>query len=60
MLLEQKSKKELIQVFPVKKFAKIKENDLVLTDSNGSKTLVQLLDCNVQAISSSALPSRKW
>ncbi|XP_030493377.2 uncharacterized protein LOC115709417 [Cannabis sativa] len=61
-LIEQKRKKEFIEVYPVKKQAKIKDNSLVLTDSDGSsKTrIVNLKGCSIEAVSASNLSSRKW
>ncbi|PON96811.1 hypothetical protein TorRG33x02_075150 [Trema orientale] len=57
---EQKRKKEFFEVSPVKKQAKIKDNSLILTDSDGSKAIVKLKGCSVEAVSASDLSSRKW
>ncbi|XP_062118071.1 uncharacterized protein LOC133831696 [Humulus lupulus] len=61
-LIEQKRKKEFIEVCPVKKQAKIKDTSLVLTDSDGSSKsrTVNLKGCTIEAVSASNLPSRKW
>lgn len=57
---EQKKKKEFFEVTPVKKHAKIKEQSLILTESDGSCTIINLKGCTVEAVSATSLPSRKW
>lgn len=57
---EQKIKKDTIEVSPVKKQGKIIQHNLILTDPDGSQTTIQLLDCKVEAVSGSTMPSRKW
>ncbi|XP_043699501.1 testis-expressed protein 2-like isoform X2 [Telopea speciosissima] len=57
---DQKSKKEILEVYPVKKHAKIKDRLLILTDPNGSQETIQLVGCMIRAVSASNLPSRKW
>ncbi|OVA10764.1 protein of unknown function DUF2404 [Macleaya cordata] len=57
---EQKSKKEILEVSPVKKNAKIKDHSLILTDSDGSQATIDLVDCIIVSVSASNLPSRKW
>ncbi|XP_077221495.1 uncharacterized protein LOC143855161 [Tasmannia lanceolata] len=58
---EQKSKKEIVEVIPIKKHAKIKNHSLILTDLDGSQaTTIQLAGCIIVAVSASNLFSRKW
>ncbi|KAK1610195.1 hypothetical protein QYE76_033868 [Lolium multiflorum] len=57
---DMKEKKNIVEVFPVRMLAKIKDHLLVLSGPDGSQTSIQLLDCTVVAVSSSNLPSRKW
>lgn len=57
---EQKSKKEIVEVFPVKKNARIKDHSLILTNSDGSHATIELVGCVIVTVSSSSLPSRKW
>ncbi|GMN46119.1 hypothetical protein TIFTF001_015299 [Ficus carica] len=57
---EQKRKKELFEVSPVRKHARIKDQCLILTESDGSKTTVPLKGCSIEAVSASMLSSRKW
>ena len=57
---EQKRKKEL-EVSPVKKYGKIKEHSLILTEPDSFHiSSIQLKGCIVVAVSASALSSRKW
>ncbi|PRQ15749.1 putative PH domain-containing protein [Rosa chinensis] len=57
---EQKRKKEFYEVSPIKKHAKIKNQLLILTESDGSQTAIQLKSCTIEAVSSTSLASRKW
>ncbi|XP_008802615.1 uncharacterized protein LOC103716408 [Phoenix dactylifera] len=57
---EQKYKKNIVEVFPAKKIAKIKDHVLILSDQDGSQATIELLDCTVVAVSASNLSSRKW
>lgn len=57
---EQKRKKELFEVSPVRKYGKIKGQSLVLTEPDGLHTTVQLKGCLVEAVSATSLPSKKW
>ncbi|KAI3941724.1 hypothetical protein MKX01_018314 [Papaver californicum] len=57
---EPKSKKEIVEVTPVKKHAKIKDHSLIMTDSDGSQATIDLVDCIVVSVSASNLSSRKW
>ncbi|KAF5186109.1 Testis-expressed protein [Thalictrum thalictroides] len=60
LLKEQNSKKEILDVFPVKKLAKIVDHSLILTDSNASQVTIDLMGCTVLSVSASNLSSRKW
>ncbi|KAI3948628.1 hypothetical protein MKW98_027694 [Papaver atlanticum] len=57
---DQKNKKEIVEVTPVKKHAKIKDHSLIITNSNGSQVTIDLVDCMVLSVSASNLSSRKW
>ncbi|KAL2334409.1 hypothetical protein Fmac_015622 [Flemingia macrophylla] len=57
---EQKRKKELLEVSPVRKYGKVNGNSLVLTDPDGLHTTIQLKGCLVEAVSATSLPSKKW
>ncbi|CAK7338642.1 unnamed protein product [Dovyalis caffra] len=57
---DQKRKKELLEVTPIKKHAKIKDRSLILTDSGGTHRIVPLKGCVIEAVSATSLPSRKW
>ncbi|KAG9442027.1 hypothetical protein H6P81_017881 [Aristolochia fimbriata] len=57
---EQKSNKELVEVYPLKKIGKVEGNSLILVDFDGSESIIHLPGCTVEAVSASLLPSRKW
>ncbi|CAL9756202.1 unnamed protein product [Musa acuminata subsp. burmannicoides] len=57
---KQQKKNDILEVIPVKRYAKIKDQSLILSNSDGSKTTLQLLGCTVVAVSASNLASRKW
>lgn len=57
---EQKRKKEILEVSPVRKYAKIKDRCLTLTDADGSQSIVRLKGCTIAAVSAISLSSRKW
>lgn len=57
---ETKDKKNIVEVFPAKKMAKIKGNSLCLSGPDGSQATIELLNCTVLAVSASSMPSRKW
>ncbi|KAF8389532.1 hypothetical protein HHK36_024047 [Tetracentron sinense] len=57
---EQKSKKEIFEVHPVKRYAKIKDRSLILTDSDSSHVKIRLVSCMIAAVSATNLSSRKW
>lgn len=57
---EKKRKNEILDAFPVKKYGKIKGQLLILTDTDGLDTTIQLKGCIVEAVSAAGLSSRKW
>ncbi|CAH8359423.1 unnamed protein product [Eruca vesicaria subsp. sativa] len=57
---EPKKKISLLEVHPIRKFARIKDHKLILTDSDSNKTVITLKGCSVEAVSGSELPTRKW
>ncbi|WVY98077.1 hypothetical protein V8G54_030228 [Vigna mungo] len=57
---EQKRKNDLLEVSPVKMYGQIKGQSLILRDSDGLHTTIELKGCAVQAVSASILSSRKW
>lgn len=58
---EQKKKKDVFEVNPVKKYAKIKDRFLILTNLDGSPhAAFPLKGCIVEAVSATELSSRKW
>ncbi|XP_062221429.1 uncharacterized protein LOC133920862 isoform X2 [Phragmites australis] len=59
-LKETKEKKNIVEVFPAKKLAKIKGHSLTLSGPDGSTATIELLNCTVLAVSASSMPSRKW
>ncbi|KAL1194096.1 hypothetical protein V5N11_014131 [Cardamine amara subsp. amara] len=57
---DQKKKRDLLlEVHPVRRFARIKDHKLILLDSDGSQTAISLKGCFVEAVSGSG-PTRKW
>ncbi|XP_074280640.1 uncharacterized protein LOC141605664 [Silene latifolia] len=59
-LPEQTKKKDVLEVSPIRKHAKIKDRTLFLTEPDGSHTKVLLKGCQIVAVSASSLPTRKW
>ncbi|GKV05399.1 hypothetical protein SLEP1_g17417 [Rubroshorea leprosula] len=58
---EQKRKRDLFEVSPVQKYAKVKDQKLILKDLDGTKTTtIQLKGCVIESVSASNLSSRKW
>lgn len=59
---EQKRKRHLLEIHPLRKFARIKDHKLILSDADGtqSQTTVFLKGCSIEAVSGSDLPTRKW
>lgn len=54
------SLKEISELSPVQKHAKIKDHVLILTDLDGSKEVIELAGCHVTAVSGGAQSSGKW
>ncbi|XP_031090811.1 uncharacterized protein LOC115995804 isoform X1 [Ipomoea triloba] len=59
-LRQQKGKKEILEVTPIKKYAKLRDHFLILTESDASHTEIELKGCTIAAVSASDLSSRKW
>ncbi|KAK7380157.1 hypothetical protein VNO78_32622 [Psophocarpus tetragonolobus] len=57
---ELKRKKDVLEVTPVRKYGKINGQSLVLTDTDGFHTTIQLKECLVEAVSATSLSSKKW
>ncbi|XP_028756565.1 testis-expressed protein 2 [Neltuma alba] len=57
---EQKRKKDFVEVSPVKKYGKITDQSLILTEPDGLYTTIQLKGCMVEAVSAASLSSKKW
>lgn len=57
---EQKKKRDILEVHPVRRFARIKDHKLILSDADGTKIDITLKGCSVESVSGSALPTRKW
>lgn len=58
---EQKKKREVLEVYPVRKYAKIVDRVLSLSsDSSDSCVKILLKGCTIEAVSATSLPSKKW
>ncbi|KZV32779.1 hypothetical protein F511_23691 [Dorcoceras hygrometricum] len=57
---EQRRRKDILEVSPVKKYARIKDRCLILTESDGSQAKILLKGCNIAAVSATSLSSKKW
>ncbi|MCD7450081.1 hypothetical protein HAX54_003499 [Datura stramonium] len=57
---QHKAQKEILEVIPTQKFAKIKNQSLILIESDGSHTEIPLKGCTVAAVSASSLSTKKW
>ncbi|XP_015940447.1 uncharacterized protein LOC107465974 [Arachis duranensis] len=57
---EQKRKRELLEVSPIKMYGQIKGQSLLLRESDGLQRTIELKGCTVQAVSASSFSSRKW
>ncbi|KAG5536072.1 hypothetical protein RHGRI_023752 [Rhododendron griersonianum] len=57
---DQKRRKDIFEVTPVRKNAKVKDRSLILTESDGSHREIQLKGCSIAAVSATSLSSRKW
>ncbi|WZZ18766.1 hypothetical protein YC2023_111855 [Brassica napus] len=59
---EHKKKRDFLEVHPLRKFARIKDHKLLLSDagSDSTPTMVSLKCCSIEAVSGNHLPTRKW
>ncbi|KAG2242934.1 hypothetical protein Bca52824_095230 [Brassica carinata] len=58
---EHKKKRDFLEVHPLRKFARIKDHKLLLSDAGSDSTaIVSLKCCSIEAVSGSHLPTRKW
>ncbi|XP_042016823.1 testis-expressed protein 2-like [Salvia splendens] len=57
---EHKRKKEILEVTPVRKNARIRDHYLVLMEADVSRVEIPLRGCSIVAVSATDLPSRKW
>ncbi|CAN6463322.1 unnamed protein product [Victoria cruziana] len=57
---QQKSKKEVFDVAPARRLARIDGQTLILIDADGGQSSIQLDGCTVAAVSATKLPTRKW
>ncbi|KAF8085529.1 hypothetical protein N665_0665s0038 [Sinapis alba] len=57
---EQKRKRNFLETHPIRKFARIKDHKLILSESDSTLTTVSLKCCSIEAVSGSDLPTRKW
>jgi hypothetical protein len=57
---DQKRNKSILEVTPARKYAKMEDQVLTLTESDGSHTKILLKGCTIEAVSATGLPSRKW
>ncbi|CAH2037092.1 unnamed protein product [Thlaspi arvense] len=57
---EQKKKRDFLEIHPLRKFARIKDHKLIVSDADGTLTTVSLKCCSIEAVSGSDLPTRKW
>ncbi|XP_073280196.1 uncharacterized protein [Primulina huaijiensis] len=57
---EHKRRKDILEVSPVKKFARIEDCCLILTESDGSQANILLKGCKIAAVSATNLSTKKW
>ncbi|XP_073147324.1 uncharacterized protein [Henckelia pumila] len=57
---EQRRRKDILEVSPIKKYAKIKDRCLILTEPDGSQAKISLKGCKIAAVSATSLSSKKW
>ncbi|KAF8090429.1 hypothetical protein N665_0476s0009 [Sinapis alba] len=57
---QKKKKRDLLEVHPAKKSARIKDHKLIMSNADSTQTIVTLKGCSVEAVSGSELPTRKW
>ncbi|GER38409.1 testis-expressed sequence 2 protein [Striga asiatica] len=53
-------KKEIMEVTPVRKYARIRDHCLILMEPDGSCVEISLRGCTIVAVSATSLSSRKW
>uniref|UniRef100_A0A1J3ILH4 Testis-expressed sequence 2 protein n=1 Tax=Noccaea caerulescens TaxID=107243 RepID=A0A1J3ILH4_NOCCA len=58
--IEQKRKRDVLDIHPLRKFGRIKDHKLILSDADGTQITVSLKCCSIEAVSGSDLPTRKW
>lgn len=57
---EQRRRKEILEVTPVRKSARVRDHHLILMESDLSPVEISLRGCTIVAVSATDLPSRKW
>ncbi|PIN09378.1 putative protein TEX2, contains PH domain [Handroanthus impetiginosus] len=57
---EPKRRKEILEVTPVQKYARIRDHYLSLMESDGSSVEILLKGCTIVAVSATNLLTRKW
>ncbi|KAL1541905.1 testis-expressed protein 2-like [Salvia divinorum] len=57
---EQRRKKEILEVTPIRKNARIRDHYLILMETDLSRVEISLKRCTIVAVSATDLPSRKW
>lgn len=57
---ELKRKKEILEVTPIRKNARIRDHRLILMESDAPHVEISLKGCTILAVSATDLPSRKW
>ncbi|KAL7138697.1 hypothetical protein ABFS83_09G000200 [Erythranthe nasuta] len=57
---EQKKRKDFVEVTPIRKYARIRDQHLILMESDDSSVEISLKSCTVVAVSATSLSSRKW
>ncbi|KAH6809341.1 hypothetical protein C2S51_027124 [Perilla frutescens var. frutescens] len=57
---EQRRRKEILEVTPVRKNARVRDHHLILMESDVFPVEISLRGCTIVAVSATDLPSRKW
>uniref|UniRef100_A0A2P2MPT4 SMP-LTD domain-containing protein n=1 Tax=Rhizophora mucronata TaxID=61149 RepID=A0A2P2MPT4_RHIMU len=57
---ESRRKRDLLEVNPVRKYARIKDQTFILSDLDGSNVAVPLKGCTIESVSATDHSSRKW
>ncbi|XP_011072098.1 uncharacterized protein LOC105157385 [Sesamum indicum] len=57
---EQRRRKEILEVTPVRKYARIRDHYLILLESDGSCVQILLNGCTIVTVSGTSLASKKW